>query len=115
MLIDTHSHIYDEAFDEDRSEVVERARAEGIERIILPAIDGESNERLFALCRECGDYVVPLMGLHPTSVNENPTWRDELAEVEEYLEANCDKIQEYRAAAPCAKRASRTSIRIIGK
>ena len=55
MLIDTHSHIYDEAFDEDRSEVVERARAEGIERIILPAIDGESNERLFALCRECGD------------------------------------------------------------
>lgn len=38
-----------------------------------------------------------------------------MAEVEEYLAANRDKIQEYRAAAPCAKRASRTSIRIIGK
>ena len=86
MLIDTHSHIYDEAFDDDRKEVVERAVAEGVERIILPAIDGESNERLFDMCREYGDYVVPLMGLHPTSVNDNPRWREELAEVEQLLE-----------------------------
>ena len=85
MLIDTHSHIYDEAFDEDRAEVVARAKAEGVERIVLPAIDGESNERLFELCRACGDYVVPLMGLHPTSVNDNPRWREELAEVERLL------------------------------
>ncbi len=85
MLIDTHSHIYDEAFDGDRQEVVERAKAEGVERIVLPAIDGESNERLFNMCRECGDFVVPLMGLHPTSVNDNPRWREELAEVERLL------------------------------
>jgi TatD DNase family protein len=86
MLIDTHSHIYDEAFDADRREVVERAKAEGVEHIVLPAIDGESNDRLFAMCREYGDYVVPLMGLHPTSVNDNPRWREELAEVERLLE-----------------------------
>lgn len=85
MLIDTHSHIYDEAFDDDRREVVERAVAEGVERIVLPAIDGESNERLFAMCREYGDYVVPLMGLHPTSINDNPRWREELSEVERLL------------------------------
>ncbi len=85
MLIDTHSHIYDEAFDIDREDVVERARAEGVERIVLPAIDGESNERLFDMCREYGDYVVPLMGLHPTSVNDNPRWREELSEVERLL------------------------------
>ena len=85
MLIDTHSHIYDEAFDSDRSEVVERARAEGVEQIILPAIDGESNERLFDLCRQYPDYVRPLMGLHPTSINDNPKWREELAEVERLL------------------------------
>lgn len=95
MLIDTHSHIYDEAFDEDRSEVVERARAEGIERIILPAIDGESNERLFALCRECGDYVVPLMGLHPTSVNDNPKWREELTEVERLLDSPPEGVERF--------------------
>lgn len=85
MLIDSHSHIYDEAFDDDRQEVVERAKAEGVERIVLPAIDGESNERLFDMCREYGDYVVPLMGLHPTSINDNPHWRKELAEVERML------------------------------
>ncbi len=85
MLIDTHSHIYDEAFDDDRKMVVERAVAEGVERIVLPAIDGESNERLFDMCREYGDYVVPLMGLHPTSINDNPRWREELSEVERLL------------------------------
>ena len=95
MLIDTHSHIYDEAFDDDRNEVVERARAEGVERIILPAIDGESNERLFDLCRACGDYVVPLMGLHPTSVNDNPHWREELAEVERLLQAPPHGIERF--------------------
>ena len=95
MLIDTHSHIYDEAFDEDRNEVVERAKQEGIERIILPAIDGESNERLFDLCRECGDYVVPLMGLHPTSVNDNPRWCEELAEVERLLECPPQGIERF--------------------
>ena len=86
MLIDTHSHIYDEAFDDDRDAVVERAVAEKVERIILPAIDGESNERLFDLCRAHKGYVVPLMGLHPTSVNDNPHWREELAEVERLLD-----------------------------
>lgn len=86
MLIDTHSHIYDEAFDNDREEVVERAKSEGVERIILPAIDGESNERLFDLCRQHPDYVHPLMGLHPTSINDNPKWREELAEVRRLLE-----------------------------
>ena len=85
MLIDTHSHIYDEAFDCDRKEVVERAISEGVERIILPAIDKESNERLFDLCRAYPEYAVPLMGLHPTSVNDNPQWREELAEVENLL------------------------------
>uniref|UniRef100_UPI0040577337 TatD family hydrolase n=1 Tax=Alistipes sp. TaxID=1872444 RepID=UPI0040577337 len=85
MLIDTHSHIYDEAFDGDRREVVERAKSEGVERIVLPAIDGESNERLFAMCRAEGNYVVPLMGLHPTSINDNSRWREELSEVERLL------------------------------
>lgn len=85
MLIDTHSHIYDEAFDNDRDAVVERAKLEGVERIVLPAIDGESNERLFDMCRKYRGYVVPLMGIHPTSVNDNPRWREELAEVQRLL------------------------------
>ena len=85
QLIDTHSHLYAEEFDEDRAEAVERARAQGVERLLLPAIDSESHERLFALASEYPYLCRPMMGLHPTSVNENPRWREELVLVEKYL------------------------------
>lgn len=95
MFIDTHSHIYDEAFDEDREAVVKRAQEVGVERIVLPAIDTESDERLFALCRTNPDYFVPLMGLHPTSVNENEHWRTELARVRRYIENPPAEIERF--------------------
>lgn len=85
QLIDTHSHLYAEEFDDDRGEAVLRARERGVERLLLPAIDSESHERLFALASECPDLCRPMMGLHPTSVNDNPRWREELALVEQYL------------------------------
>ena len=96
-LIDTHSHLYDEAFDTDREEAFERARAEGVRRLLLPAIDSESHERLFDLCRRHPDRCTPMMGLHPTSVNENPRWREELALVEHYLESRPEGIPPFCA------------------
>ena len=75
-LIDTHSHLYDEAFDPDREEALARAAAEGVETLLLPAIDSESHGRLFELCRRHPERCVPMMGLHPTSVNDNPRWRE---------------------------------------
>lgn len=84
--IDTHSHLYEPEFDGDRSEAVARAVAAGVDRLLLPAIDSESHERLFQMCRDYPDNCIPMMGLHPTSVNDNPAWREELALVEKYLE-----------------------------
>ena len=55
-LIDTHSHIYAEEFDADRDEALARARAEGVGKLLLPAIDAESDERLFDLVRREPDY-----------------------------------------------------------
>ncbi len=86
-LIDTHSHLYDEAFDTDRETVFARAVEAGVERLLLPAIDSESHARLFDLCRRHPDRCFPMVGLHPTSINENPRWREELALVERYLAA----------------------------
>ncbi len=86
-MIDTHAHIYTEEFDADRTEVVRRAREAGVGRLLLPAIDSESHERLFATCRAYPDSCTPMMGLHPTSVNDNPRWRAELDAVERYLAA----------------------------
>ena len=96
-LIDTHSHLYDEAFDPDREEALARAAAEGVETLLLPAIDSESHERLFALCRRHPERCVPMMGLHPTSVNDNPRWREELASVEQYLQTPPEGIPAFCA------------------
>lgn len=83
MYIDTHSHIYEEEFREDRKEVVERARAANLKYIVLPDIDSESRERMLNLAADYPDMMLPLAGLHPTSVNEN--FRQELAEVEKQV------------------------------
>lgn len=85
VMIDTHSHIYAEEFDADREAALMRAAETGVKHLLLPAIDSESHERLFGLCRRHPELCVPMMGLHPTSVNDNPRWREELALVERYL------------------------------
>ena len=85
-LTDTHSHLYDTAFNADREEALARAAAAGVEHLLLPGIDSESHGALFDLCRRHPGQCVPMMGLHPTSVNDNPHWREELALVERYLE-----------------------------
>lgn len=84
-MIDTHSHLYAEEFDADRAECLARARRSGVAELLLPAIDSVSHGRLFALAAAEPEPCRPMMGLHPTSVNDNPRWRDELAEVGRYL------------------------------
>lgn len=85
-LIDTHSHLYEPEFDADREEALARAFDAGVGLLLLPAIDAASDERLFALCRRHPDRCLPMMGLHPTSVNDNPRWREELDRVARYLD-----------------------------
>ena len=71
MLVDTHSHIYSEEFDNDRDEVVARAEAAGVGRIFLPAIDRDSYDRQDRLSLSRPDFFCQMMGLHPTSINED--------------------------------------------
>ena len=85
QLIDTHSHIYAEEFDEDRGEALARARERGVEYLLLPAIDSESHQRLIDLAVAEPELCRPMMGVQPTSGNEEPRWREELAMVERYL------------------------------
>ena len=93
QLIDTHSHIYDPQFDADRDEAVARARAAGVGRILLPAVDAESYGAMFALARQYPELCRPMMGLHPTSVNDNPRWREDLEQVARYLAAPPEGIR----------------------
>ena len=86
MLIDTHSHIYEPEFDTDREQALQRCIEHDVQMLLLPAIDSESYERMFDLARQHPEMVRPMMGLHPTSVNENPHWQRDLAQVEAFLQ-----------------------------
>ncbi|WP_300130914.1 TatD family hydrolase [uncultured Barnesiella sp.] len=68
-MIDTHTHIYLEEFDEDRAEVVRRAREAGVERVILPNVDLDTVAAMQATHDLYPGYCRMAMGLHPTSVD----------------------------------------------
>ncbi|MBC8146054.1 MAG: TatD family hydrolase, partial [bacterium] len=63
-MIDTHSHIYAEQFDEDRDAIVERAREAGVENIIVPATKPEEFDAVIALAERYPD-VRGAFGVHP--------------------------------------------------
>lgn len=66
MLIDTHCHLNFDSYDADRAEVVRRAEAAGVTRIVIPAIDVASGRDALALADEYpGVYVA--VGVHPNS------------------------------------------------
>jgi TatD DNase family protein len=70
-LIDTHSHIYQPAFDEDSDAMIERALAANVKKILLPNIDEESIPRMHHLVDRYPEICYPMMGLHPCDVKEN--------------------------------------------
>ncbi|MFV0331451.1 MAG: TatD family hydrolase [Dysgonomonas sp.] len=82
-IIDTHSHIYSEEFDNDIEDVINRAKKNGVEKILMPNIDISSIERIHHLSHKYEGYCIPMMGLHPTSVGDN--WESELVTIKQQL------------------------------
>ena len=84
-MIDTHTHLYEEAFAPDGGgeAAVDRALEAGIRHLVFPNVDSTTIAPLLALKELRPEVVSAAMGLHPTSVNENR--RDELDRVEKYL------------------------------
>ena len=70
-MIDSHSHIYCDAFDEDRQAVIMRARGAGVRHIVLPNENLESVTRLAAMRESYPDYVSMTVGLHPEDVHDD--------------------------------------------
>lgn len=81
-LIDTHTHLFAEEFDEDRELAVLRAGEAGVTRLFMPNIDDTTVESLLALCRK-HEECYPMIGFHPTSVDTD--WMNRLARVKEWL------------------------------
>ncbi|WP_072316523.1 TatD family hydrolase [Sinomicrobium oceani] len=83
MVTDTHTHLYSEAFEEDRDDMIRRALDAGVTRFFLPAIDSSYTPGMLQLEKDYPGTIFLMSGLHPTHVKEN--YRDELGHVKEML------------------------------
>ena len=83
VITDTHTHLYSEAFDEDRNEMIARAINEGISRFFIPAIDSTYTTRMLELESDYPENIFLMTGLHPTHVKHN--YLEELKHVEDML------------------------------
>ena len=84
-MIDTHTHLYAEEFDDDRKETIQRALDKGITEFYLPAIDSESHKKMLQLESEYPNQIFSMMGLHPCYVKPE-SWEKELEIVKNYLD-----------------------------
>lgn len=86
IITDTHTHLYSEAFDEDRAEVMQRTIEANVSRLFIPAIDSTYTASMLQLEKDYPENIFLMMGLHPTHVKEN--YKEELAHVVEMLDSH---------------------------
>lgn len=82
-LIDTHNHLYLEEFDPEQDALVDAALKSGIDTLLLPNVDLTTIDRMHNLCDRFPGFAYPMMGLHPTSVDEH--YAKALKKTESYL------------------------------
>lgn len=67
MLFDSHAHINDERFDEDRDEVIEHLRENSIDLVVNPGADMPSSRSAVELANKV-DFIYSAVGVHPHDV-----------------------------------------------
>lgn len=67
-FVDTHTHLFAEEFDSDRDAVIDRAKQARVKTMLLPNIDAGSVSQLKLTCVKYTENCLPMMGLHPCSV-----------------------------------------------
>ena len=82
--IDTHTHIDGTEFDADRAEVISRAKAAGVTKMFVPAIDLKSVDTVLRVCRDNSGFAYPMIGLHPEEVKED--WQEHLHAMRQMLQ-----------------------------
>ena len=84
MIIDTHTHLDGEEFNEDRAEVMERAKQAGVYKVFLPAIDVATSKAVLELSEEYPGFAYPMIGLHPEEVRSD--WKEQLQTLREIFD-----------------------------
>lgn len=81
---DTHTHLYDEQFDRDREEIIQKSIAAGVSKMYLPNCDHTTIGPMMDMVQQWPEHCFPMMGLHPCYVKED--YRKELDTVYSWLE-----------------------------
>lgn len=84
IITDTHAHIYSEEFQNDSSEMMQRAIDSGVKRIFVPSIDASFTKKMYEMEAQYPENIFLMIGLHPCYVKEN--YLEELQHVENELE-----------------------------
>lgn len=85
-MIDSHTHIYMEEFDNDRNEAILRAASNGVGTMILPNVDIDSINRLHNTVAQYPSHCHAAMGLHPTSVT--PQYAEHLSSIRKLFDTH---------------------------
>uniref|UniRef100_A0A914YL77 Uncharacterized protein n=1 Tax=Panagrolaimus superbus TaxID=310955 RepID=A0A914YL77_9BILA len=91
-MIDTHSHLADSQFDNDFSQMIERAKAAGVEKAIVCAEFRSDFEKIMKLAEEYPDFIRPAIGVHPVQKESTSANWSHFDGVEEYLKKNHTKL-----------------------
>jgi TatD DNase family protein len=85
MLIDTHCHLDDAAFDADRDDIARQALRQGIAKLVIPAVARSNFDAVIALCNQHENCAYAL-GIHPMYVNSAAV--DDIEVLRSYVQHN---------------------------
>lgn len=112
QIIDTHTHLDAEEFDEDRAEAFARAKEAGVAKVFLPAIDLKTTHAVLDLSRQYPGYAYPMIGLHPEEVKTE--WKEQLAELRRILDEHISQTKNTKCVQNACKCADFIAIGEVG-
>ena len=84
MFTDTHAHLFYPNFENDVDEVINRAKNEGVDYIIVPATDIKTADQTIELCEKY-DFIYGAVGVHPHDTKDwNPALLNEIKELSKH-------------------------------
>jgi len=91
-LFDSHSHLNDEKFNEDREEQIKKIRESGVSNFITAGYSVESSKKALEIAKKY-DFIYTTAGVSPNDIpqTEEELWK-QLAEIEKIVEKNKEKI-----------------------
>lgn len=84
-MIDSHSHLFDKAFDEDREQAIQRAKENGVNKIVLVGFSHETNEKSFQMSLK-DPIFYPTAGIHPSEASEK--YKEDIVKLDNFISSH---------------------------